>query len=820
MNRRANFNFSLALALILAIFTPQTANASPLAPGFESVTLGLIADNDFAAWMGDDKNVTRLFWQNDVSWYDQVAAMSNQDVVPQIGETYIYVLAMGGNGYTGRARSPGDSGVDGQEDWAGAINGKSLLTYPGAQVAIGRTTSDARDILLDGYLLLNGYLADFNSSSGPISGGTYSPTLADLRAGLENAIWSPASESNHPAIASPLTGCTVSCNAARGTGFNGKGWDFPDGSAVVFRYPLSAAQLPVSATNSQVVVDWQAPLGGETPVDYLVDYKESSEADSAYKSFSVVSHPTTVETVTGLTNGTPYTFRVAGRNANGVGTYSVSRSVTPVGPPTKPLNLSYSALDGAVSVKFTTPENNGGFSIANYEYSTNNGSTWSALSPPSVSDSLTISGLTNWTDYQVKIRAVTPYGSGAGSTTLTVTPGVTVNRTISYASGTLDSVSGLPSGGTFTAGQTFPVGAAPTRSNFRFTGWSDGSNVYQPGATYTVANSNVNLTAQWRQSSLAGTSNSDIARVLTWNIIGSESIDATVSSDSGNSSVRVVIPSNSFDAGTEIIFWRLTNQNVAKNVINNSYDFLVNFAISWSIGDDVSSAKRVLTARNPIQVTVTNSSIQKDATAWMILGGVATKIGSATQNGQITVSITEDPIITLANVAVADAPVNNKDSSLEAARLAREKAIADARAEILRAIKEGKSITTKQLNAAEINGATEKSIIKINEEIKNLSDKDKTELYLVEKIVFKYLTIDRVARGERVYFRDLETVGLIRTDSKNKSSISIALRKAAAAQIDTFEKIESFVAGVEKRFADRKAALAAQISRIKTLLKL
>jgi hypothetical protein len=71
-----------------------------------------------------------------------------------------------------------------------------------------------------------------------------------------------------------------------------------------------------------------------------------------------------------------------------------------------------------------------------------------------------------------------------------------------------------------------------------------------------VGASNVNLTAQWRQSSLAGTTNSDIARVLTWNIVGSEAVDATVSSDSGNSSVRVVIPSNSIDPGTEVIFWR------------------------------------------------------------------------------------------------------------------------------------------------------------------------------------------------------------------------------------------------------------------------
>jgi uncharacterized repeat protein (TIGR02543 family) len=813
MLKRTRFKIALVLALFVSIFTPTSAQAAPLAPGFESVTLGLITDNDFAAWMGDDRNVTRLFWQNNVSWYDQVAAMSNQDVVPQIGETYIYVLAMGGDGYTGQAGGPGTGG---QEDWAGAINGKSLLTYPGAQVAIGRSTTDARDIKLDGYLLLNGYLANWNSSAGYIAEGTYSPTLAEVRSGLENAIWSPATESDHPAIANPRTDCTVSCNAARGAGFNGKGWDFPDGSAVVFRYPLSAAQLPVSATNNQVVVDWNAPTGGETPVDYLVDYKESSESDSAYKSFSVVSHPTTMETVTGLTNGTPYTFRVAGRNANGIGTYSVSRSVTPVGPPTRPLNLSYTALNSAVSVKFTTPDNNGGFSIANYEYSTNNGSSWTALSPPSVSDSITISGLTNSTTYQVKLRAVTPYGSGAASSALSVTPGVTVYRSTTYSSGTLDSVSGMPSGATYTEGQTFSVAAAPTRTNFRFMGWSDGSSTYQPGATYTVAQSNVNLTAQWRQSSLAGTTNSDIARVLTWNIVGSEAVDATVSSDSGSSSVRVVIPSNSFDAGTEIVFWRLTNQNLSKATINNSYDFLINFAISWSIGDDVSSAKRVLTARSPLQITIKNTSIQTGATAWMILGGVATSLGAATQDGEIRVSITEDPIITLANVSIPNIP--SIEISIEAARKARQAAMDSARREILRLIAQGKPVPLNLLNTAEIYGGTEKSISMINSDITQLSQSAKEQISSVEKVVFKFSTIDRIARGEKVYISDLESVGIIKSDSKNKSSISVALRNAVASQVNTFESIQNFVSSVEKKFADRKAALLAAHERIKALL--
>jgi uncharacterized repeat protein (TIGR02543 family) len=797
------------MTLLVTFFTAPGANAVPLAPGFESVTLALITDNDFAAYMGDDRNATRLFWENNVSWPDQIASMSSQDVIPQIGETYIYVVAMGGDPYNGVAGGPGTGG---QEDWAGTINRKSLLNYPGAQVAVGRSSVDARDIKLDGYLLMNNYFPNWATSQGDIAGGTYSTDSESVRSALTNVIWAPATLENHPDIANPRTDCTVSCSVGS-DGFINMGWDFPDGSAVVFRYPLSAAELPVSAGNSQVIVDWKLPLGGDAPVDYLIDYKESSESDSAYKSFSVVAHPTTIETVTGLTNGTPYTFRVAGRNADGISPYSVSRSVTPVGPPSRPLNLSYTALDRAIAIKFTIPENNGGFGISNYEYSTNNGSTWTSLAPPSVADSITVTGLTNSTEYQVKIRAVTPFGSGAASTALSATPGVTVYRSVSYLSGTLDSITSLPSGGTYTEGDTFLVAEAPTRANFTFMAWSDGQNNYQPNDIYTVAAGNVNLTAQWRQASLVGTTNADIAKVLTWNILGSEAIDATVSSDSGLSSVRVEIPSNTFDPGTEVIFWRLTNQNAAKSAINSAYDFMVNLAVSWSIGDDVTSAKRVLIARNPVLITITNATIEKDATAWMIIGGVATKIGTATEAGEIRVAITEDPIITAANVSIAYSFPASQVMSPEAQRRARDEAIAAARREILKTIQDKKPVSLKLFNNADILGATEKSLNSINNEIFQLPQASQSEIVEVIKVVSKFAIVDRIANGRRIPFTDLVSIGLLSSSSENRTTLLAALRGLPAEKVDTYQEIQAVLDSAAKKINERKTRLAKVKSR-------
>lgn len=48
------------------------------------------------------------------------------------------------------------------------------------------------------------------------------------------------------------------------------------------------------------------------------------------------------------------------------------------------------------------------------------------------------------------------------------------------------------------------LAAAPTKDGYTFTGWSDGTNTYQPGATLTV-NGDITLTAQWRKNSSGGT---------------------------------------------------------------------------------------------------------------------------------------------------------------------------------------------------------------------------------------------------------------------------------------------------------------------------
>src|SRR5258708_37412454 len=75
----------------------------------------------------------------------------------------------------------------------------------------------------------------------------------------------------------------------------------------------------------------------------------------------------TTETVTGLSNGTAYTFTVAATNAAGTGAASsASNSVTPVGPPGPPTAVSATAGNGQATVSWTAPSSNGGSAISYY----------------------------------------------------------------------------------------------------------------------------------------------------------------------------------------------------------------------------------------------------------------------------------------------------------------------------------------------------------------------------------------------------------------------------------------------------------------------
>ena len=113
-------------------------------------------------------------------------------------------------------------------------------------------------------------------------------------------------------------------------------------------------------------------------------------------------------------------------NSNGCTGVSSTLFDVMVDTPDKPISLSAVAGTGKVTIYFAVPSNSGGSAITNYQYSIDNGLSWSSFSPETSKSPVVITGLTNGTTYLVKLRAINSAGPGTPSGSISVKPVATI----------------------------------------------------------------------------------------------------------------------------------------------------------------------------------------------------------------------------------------------------------------------------------------------------------------------------------------------------------------------------------------------------------
>lgn len=209
--------------------------------------------------------------------------------------------------------------------------------------------------------------------------------------------------------------------------------------------------------------------------------------------------------------------------------------------------------------------------------------------------------------------------------------------------GTLAQTSASVSRGT---SMTLPV---PTRAGFVFDGWyEDAANTMLVGAanaSFTPARTQT-LHAKWVQNSLAGINPAHINSLASFSVTGAHSWSGTHTA-SGTGAV-LTVPAGALPTGTDVKLSFIEDLSRPRSIIDTSYAYYTSVAVHWLSGSGDSATVPTTAVNRPLTLVLTNPAILPGAKVFMIIGGVATEVATATLAGEVTINFTQDPEFVIA----------------------------------------------------------------------------------------------------------------------------------------------------------------------------
>jgi len=192
--------------------------------------------------------------------------------------------------------------------------------------------------------------------------------------------------------------------------------------------PAAPTGLAAVPGNGRATVSWTASSNGGSPLLRYWIRVENPTTGAQIGALREVPGSATSFTVTGLTNGTPYRFRVRAENAVGLSSYTApSNTAIPMATaPAAPTGVTATPGSGEATVSWNL-SSNGGSPVLRYWVRVENPTTGAQIGAlqevPGSATTFTVTGLTNGTPYRFRVRAENAVGlSSYSAPSGTVTP--------------------------------------------------------------------------------------------------------------------------------------------------------------------------------------------------------------------------------------------------------------------------------------------------------------------------------------------------------------------------------------------------------------
>ncbi len=187
--------------------------------------------------------------------------------------------------------------------------------------------------------------------------------------------------------------------------------------------PKAPPGFEAAPGDGQVTLSWGAADNRGAAIDYYQYRRSPGPASWSRVGGANGDGNARSQTVTGLTNGTTYTFYIRGHNSEGFGPSDNERA-RPAGKPSAPKSLAASQGSRRSTVSWSAADSNGSH-IRHYEIrrraGTDDWSTWSTVSGGHGARSKTVFGLTNGIRYTFEVVAENGLGEGPAAAA-SVTP--------------------------------------------------------------------------------------------------------------------------------------------------------------------------------------------------------------------------------------------------------------------------------------------------------------------------------------------------------------------------------------------------------------